>query len=69
MKNNTTKIIASAVFGLLISGTTMASEEDYGDDIFLSESNTQEVYISTVSFDKMINEETTFLDLNHLTNN
>ena len=68
MKNNMTKIIVSAVFGVMISSTAIASEEDYGDDIFVSESNVQEVYISTVAFDKMVNSETSFLDLNYLTN-
>ena len=68
MKNNITKMILSVAFGAIITSSAMASEEDYGDDIFVSESNIQEVYISTVSFDKRIQDETSFLDLNYLSN-
>ena len=68
MKTNMTKIIVSAVFGLMISSTAIASEEDYGDDIFVSSSNTHEVYISTVAFNKMDNDEISVLDINYSSN-
>ncbi|RTZ66049.1 MAG: hypothetical protein DSZ29_03490 [Aquificaceae bacterium] len=46
MKNTITKIIATAAFGLIISSTAMASEEDYGNDVFVA--NTTHIHkIST----------------------
>ena len=69
MKNSIAKIIASVAFGLMISSTAMASEEDYGEDIFVANSSdVQEVHFSKASFVNRISEETSVLDMCYSSN-
>ena len=69
MKNNITNIIASVAFGLIISSTAMASEEDYGDDIYVSSSaDVQEVQFTKIAFVKQISDSTSVLDMCYSSN-
>ena len=68
--NNIKKIVISAVFGLMMSGTAMA-EPEAGDFTlnFTNHTLMQDAYISKVSLDNDMMEEVSFIDLNYQTNN
>jgi len=82
MKNNITKIIASVAFGLIISSTAMASEEDYGDDIYtptshahimLSDNKTEDYgdmrfVINSNDTHDMFNDNVSVIDMNYSSN-
>ena len=69
MKNNITKIIASVAFGLIVSSTAMASEEDYGDDIFVSSSvDVQEVQYTKTAFVTASSDSISVIDMNYSSN-
>ena len=70
MKNNITKMIAVAVFGLMVSGSAISSEVDWPENAFTVESSTtQSAYVSQVSFNTMAEDEISVIDMNYSSNN
>ena len=83
MKYNITKIIASVAFGLIVSNAAMASEEDYGEDIYVASNHAHKIFtgntqegaseeVFTVSYDDthvMFNDDVSVIDMNYSSNN
>ena len=83
MKNNITKIIASVAFGLIVSSAAIASEEDYGEDIYIASNHMHKVFTAntqedagdkafTVSYNDthaVFNNDVSVIDMNYSSNN